>query len=308
MVAPCDPQQARRREEITMPRPIALARHAGGLVAAAAIANALAAGATFFVPELLTGPVVTNAQARGTSLVMLAIGIPTLVVATWLASRGSWRGLVVVIGALAYLAYNDFLLLFATPFNPLFLVYVAAMSLTAFALATTILTTDHEAVAAHGARVPIRGIAIYAWVVVVLNTLVWLRTIVPATFAPDPTSFLEGSGVATNPVFVEDLTFWLPAAALIGGLLWLRRPLGIVLGGAWLVYGLIEAIGVGTDQWFGSTADPGSTQASMEAVVLFVTLAVIGVVPLFFYFRPERTRAASASVAGQASGAEAGAR
>jgi hypothetical protein len=270
-----------------MPRPITLARPAGGLIAAAAVANALAAGATFFVPDLLTGPAVTNAQARGTSLVMLAIAIPLLVVATWLARRGSWRGLLFAIGSLAYLAYNDFLLLFATPFNPLFLVYVAAMSLTGFALATTIWTTDHAAVAERCPRVPARGIAIYAWVVAFLNALVWLRTIVPATFAPDPTSFLADSGVATNPVFVQDLTFWLPGAALIGGLLWTRRSLGFVLGGGWLVYGLIEAIGVATDQWLGTIADPGTTQASMEGVALFVAVGLIALVPLFFFFRPE---------------------
>jgi hypothetical protein len=270
-----------------MLRPITLARPAGGLIAASAVANALAAGATFLVPDLLTGPAVTNAQARGTSLVMLAIGIPVLVVAAWLASRGSWRGLLSAIGALTYLAYNDFLLLFATPFNPLFLVYIAAMSLTGFALATTVATTDHAAVAERCPRVPVRGIAIYAWVVAILNALVWLKTVVPATFAPDPTSFLADSGVATNPVFVQDLAFWLPGAALIGVLLWMRRPLGIVLGGAWLVYGLIEAIGVATDQWMGTVADPGTTQASMEGVALFVVVGLIALVPLFFFFRPE---------------------
>jgi hypothetical protein len=270
-----------------MPRPITLGRPAGGLIAAAAVANALAAGATFFVPDLLTGPAVTNAQARGTSLVMLAIALPTLIVSTWLASRGSWRGLLFAIGSLAYLAYNDFLLLFATPFNPLFLVYVAAMSLTGFALATTIGTADHAAVAERRPRVPVRGIAIYAWVVAFLNAVVWLRTIVPATFAPDPTAFLADSGVATNPVFVQDLTFWLPGAALIGVLLWTRRSLGFVLGGGWLVYGLIEAIGVATDQWLGTIADPGTTQASMEGVALFVAVGLIALVPLFFFFRPE---------------------
>jgi hypothetical protein len=270
-----------------MPRPITLGRPAGGLIAAAAVANALAAGATFFVPDVLTGPAVTNAQARGTSLVMLAIALPTLIVSTWLASRGSWRGLLFAIGSLAYLAYNDFLLLFATPFNPLFLVYVAAMSLTGFALATTIGTADHAAVAERCPRVPVRGIAIYAWVVAFLNALVWLRTIVPATFAPDPTAFLADSGVATNPVFVQDLTFWLPGAALIGVLLWTRRSLGFVLGGGWLVYGLIEAIGVATDQWLGTIADPGTTQASMEGVALFVAVGLIALVPLFFFFRPE---------------------
>jgi len=270
-----------------MPRPITLTRPAGGLIAASAVANALAAGATLFIPDLLTGPAVTNAQARGTSLVMLAIGIPVLVVAAWLASHGSWRGLLAASGALAYLAYNDFLLLFATPFNPLFLVYVAAMSLTGFALATTVSTTDHAAVAERCPRVPARGIAIYAWVVVILNALVWLKTIIPAMFAPDPTSFLADSGVGTNPVFVQDLAFWLPGAALIGVLLWVRRPLGIVLGGAWLVYGLIEAIGVATDQWLGTLADPGTTQASMEGVALFVVVGLIALVPLFFFFRPE---------------------
>jgi hypothetical protein len=271
-----------------MPRPISLARPAVGLITAAAIANALAAGATFFLPDLLTGPAVTNAQARGTSLIMLAIGLPVLVVGTWLASRGSWRGLLFAIGALAYFAYNDFLLLFSTPFNPLFLVYIAAMSLTAFALATTIATTDHETIAEHAHRVPARGIAIYAWVLAFLNALVWLRTIVPAMFAADPTSFLADSGVATNPVFVEDLTFWLPGAALIGGLLWMRRPLGFTLAGGWLVYGLIEAIGVATDQWFGSVADPGTNQASMDGVLLFVVVGLIALGALFVFFRPER--------------------
>jgi len=289
-----------------MPRPITLARPAGRLVLAAFVANALAAGATCFVPDLLTGPAVTDAQARGTSLIMLGIGLPVLAIGGLLATSGSWRGLLAAIGALAYLAYNDFLLLFATPFNPLFLVYIAAMSLTAFALATTILTSDHLAVAERCRRVPARGIATYMWVVTVLNTLVWLRAIVPAMFAPDPTSFLEGSGVATNPVFVQDLTFWLPSAAIIGVLLWSRRPLGIVLGGAWLVYGVIESIGVATDQWFGALVDPTSTQASMAAAVLFVALALVGMVALFSFYRPDRATRSVASTQTAASGARLG--
>ena len=268
-----------------MPRPIILARPWSGSSSAAVVANLVAAGATFLVPDILTGPAVSNGNARGTTLIMLAIGLPVLAVAGWIARRGSWRGLVVTIGMLAYLAYNDFLLLFLTPFNSLFLVYVAAMSLTGFALGATILTSDPRAVAERCPHVPARGIAIYVWVIVVLNTLVWLRTIVPAIFAPDPTSFLDGIGVATNAVFVQDLTFWLPSVAIIGALLWNRQPLGIMLGGAYLVYGLLESIGVATDQWFGYVADPTSPHAAMGAVALFAVLAVVGVVPAYFYFR-----------------------
>jgi hypothetical protein len=279
-----------------MSRSITLARPVEGLIAGAFAANVLAAGATFFAPSLLTGPPVTNANAYGTTLIMLMIGLPTLAVAASLGRAGSWRGIVVTIGALAYLAYNDFLLLFATPFNGLFLVYVAAMSLTAFALGAMVLTTDPRGISEHCWRVPARGIAIYAWVVVTLNTLMWLRTIVPASLSGDPTAFLAGSGAATNPVFVQDLVFWLPSTAVIGWLLWERRPLGFMLGGAWLVYGLIESIGVATDQWFGATADPTSPHASMAAVGLFILTALIGIVPLWFFFRSEPSRSARATL------------
>jgi hypothetical protein len=120
---------------------------------------------------------------------------------------------------------------------------------------------------------------------VILNTLLWLRTIIPATFAQDPTSFLAGTGVATNPIFVQDLVFWLPTAGIIGWLVWTRRPYGALLAGSYLVYGLVEAIGVATDQWFGSIADPSSNVASMGGVVIFGVLAVIGLVVLAYYVR-----------------------
>ena len=50
---------------------------------------------------------------------------------------------------------------------------------------------------------------------------------------------------------------------------------------------MIEAIGVATDQWMGTVADPGTTQASMEGVALFVVVGLIALVPLFSFFRPE---------------------
>lgn len=258
------------------------------LLFVSAAANAIAAAATFVLPDVLTGPAVMNGSARGTALIMLVLGVPLLIGSIWLERRGSRWAPTLRLGALAYLAYNAFLLLFATPFNRLFLLYVVAMSSAAFALGASLLRADASAVANRLARVPARIIGGYIWLIVVVNGLTWLRTVVPAAFAPDPTSFLAGTGMATNPIFVQDLAFWLPSAALIGWLAWTRRPYGALLAGGYLVYGLLESIGVATDQWFGSAADPSSAVASMGAVVIFAVLALIGTAVLAFYVRSAR--------------------
>jgi hypothetical protein len=255
------------------------------LLTIAVLANLAATAVTFFVPDVLTGPAVMNGSARGTALVMLVAGLPVLLVAFALEDRGVRWAAVMRLGALAYLAYNDFMLLFATPFNSLFLAYVVALSSTAFALGLGLATSEPQLVHHQLARTPSRVVGGYIWVIVVLNELVWLRTIVPAMFAANPGSFMDGSGIATNPVFVQDLVFWLPSAALIGWLAWAGRSWGVLLAGTYLVYGLLESIGVAVDQWFGSSADPSSTLASMDAVWLFGVLAGIGVVALAFYAR-----------------------
>jgi hypothetical protein len=258
------------------------------LLLLAAAANAAAAALTFFVPDILTGPAVMNGSARGTALIMLVLGVPLLLVSIWLERSGSRWAPILRLGALAYLAYNGFLLLFATPFNSLFLVYIVAMSSTAFALGTSLLRADPSSTSVRLPGTAAKVIGGYVFTIVVLNTLLWLRTIVPAIFASDPTSYLEGMGIGTNPVFVQDLVFWLPSAALIGWLTWTRRPYGALLVGAYLVYGLVESIGVATDQWLGSSADPTSEVATMGAVLIFVVLAFIGAAALALYVRELR--------------------
>jgi hypothetical protein len=255
------------------------------LLMLAAIASAVAAALTFFLPDILTGPAVTNGNARGTAAVMLLLGVPLLLSSMWLEQRGSRWASVVRIGALAYLAYNAFMLLFGTPFNRLFLVYVVAMSSVATSLAVSLLRADGSDVAERLPRLSARIVGGYIGLIVVLNTLAWLRTIVPATLADDPTSFLDGTGIATNPIFVQDLVFWLPSAAVIGWLTWTRLRWGALLAGAYLLYGVLESIGVAVDQWFGTTADPTSPHATMDGVYLFGVLAIIGAGALLYYAR-----------------------
>ena len=190
------------------------------------------------------------------------------------------------LGAVAYIIYQAVLFLFGTPFNSLFLLYVAMLSLGFWSAVVLMWQID---LAAFGARfdrnLPARGIAIYALVLAVLNALVWLRTIVPAMLSDSP-SCVSGrvrnddqSGVRSGSGAV--------ASAACGGVLVVveGRPLGQLVVGAMLVMLLLESIGVATDQWFGAMADPDTPFASMAAVPLFLGLAIVGAVPLFFYMR-----------------------
>ena len=258
----------------------------GALAAVTTVASAL----TFWIPGVLTGPDVMNGSARGTALVLLVVAVPLMTGAMGPALRGSSRAVMVWIGAAGYIAYNAFMFVFATPFNSLFLVYVAMLSLSILALGTLLIRVDPTQVGA--AKMPTRPIAVYIWVVVLLNALAWLRTIVPATLGDDPTEILVGTGLATNPVFVIDLAFWLPMMALAAFGLWHTRPWGVLLSGSGLVFWVVEALGVAVDQWYGSNSDPASSIVSTAAVPAFLIFAVVGLIPVWFHFRsanPELT-------------------
>jgi hypothetical protein len=108
-------------------------------------------------------------------------------------------------------------------------------------------------------------------------------------FAEDPTGFLKGMGVATNPVFVQDLAIWLPVMTVAAFWLWHRLAWGILLTGAGLVFWVIEALGIAVDQWFGSRADPSSDIASMSAVPAFAAFALVSIVPVWIHLRSIRS-------------------
>jgi hypothetical protein len=226
-----------------------------------------------------------DGSARGTAIVMLVVSLPTLLVAAAQARRGSARGRIVWLGAAGHLTYNSVLLLFATPFNRLFLPYTTMLGLAIATLVAVAATTDAHAIADRfDPRTPVRGIATYLGTVVALNTLAWLADVVPATLADDR-GFLDGTGLTTNPIYAQDLAVWLPLAALAAWWLWHRRPWGYVTAGAVLVLWVIEAVSVAVDQWLGGTADPTSGVASTAMTAPFAVLAVVGLVPAVLLLR-----------------------
>jgi hypothetical protein len=252
------------------------------LCAAASALTVVAAVPTFFVDDVLNGTAVMNGSARGTALTMFALAVPVLAVGLVMSSRGSTRGWASFVGALSYLTYNATLLVYATPFNELFLAYVALLGLSLWSLVSALI--DPRPFPAPDSRLPARGIAAFILTVVVLNALAWLRFVVP-DLGEHPPDFLDGTGLTTNPIYVQDLAVWLPGMAIVAVLLWQRRPAGVLLAGAGLVFWVIESIGVAVDQWFGHRADPASDVAASAGVVMFIVLAAATLVPLFLWLR-----------------------
>lgn len=245
----------------------------------------LATVPTYFADGLLNGTPVMNGSARGTALTMFAVALPVMVAGGLAAGHGSVRGRAALIGALAYMTYNATLLAYATPFNELFLAYVAVLALGLWTLVSALL--DPQPAMLQHTWLPARGIAAFMLAVVVLNALGWLGFVIP-DLGQSPPGFLEGTGLTTNPIYIQDLAVWLPALTIVALLLWRQRPAGLFLAGAGLVFWELEAIGVAVDQWFGHRADPSSDVATFAGAVMFAVVAAVTLVPLILWLRAAR--------------------
>jgi hypothetical protein len=227
-----------------------------------------------FHPQIFRDPAMTAGNARGTDVVILFVALPVLVISMVLARRGSLRAILTWEGALTYILYNAVIFAFATAFNPLFLFYVATLSLAVWSLMTFLIRMDVDAIRAHFAtKPPIRFFAGSLVFISLLFFMTWLKQIVPAMFNVAPSAFLAGTIMLTSPVHVLDLGFLLPLGFLGATWLWQKKSWGYLLAGLLLVMMTIETTSIAVDQYFGHVHDPS---ASPDAVPLFIGLTVIG--------------------------------
>jgi hypothetical protein len=257
-------------------------RFSGALAAVAAITTAIA---VFFSSVFGDAPM-TAGNARGTALVILVVAIPTLLGGMALTRRGHLWGRVLWLGALAYITYNAVFFAYAVHFSRLFLLSAAMLSLGVWSIVTALRETAPEAFRRRLAgRLPVRAIAGYLLVTTALFTALWLKDILPAIAGGVAPASLKRTGMVTNAIEMTDLAFGFPLTALAGVWLWQRRAWGYVLAGMYLVYGVIEAISVATDQTFGHLRD-GSH--SIAVVPAFAVLALIELVPAVVFLRSLR--------------------
>ena len=104
-------------------------------------------------------------------------------------------------------------------------------------------------------------------------------------------SITDGLGVSTNPVYIQDLGFWLPTAAIISWWLWSGWSLGIVLAGGLLSFWVLESVSIAVDQAFGVAADPSSPVVSTALIPGFIVLATAQALAIVLHVRAVRPHA-----------------
>jgi len=248
------------------------------LPGALAVASLVAGAGTALWPGLLAGTAVMDGSARGTGVVVTLVGVPTLVVSWFLGRRGSVAAATVFLGSAAYLTYNAVMFCFATPLNSLFPAYVAMLGAGVLLLANAV--PPLVSCAPDFDRRLLRVLGGWIVTVTLLNAALWLRQVLEAVLSAAPTDSLAGTGLTTNPVWVQDLAVWLPVMLWLGlGAIGVirARPALVTAG---IAFWTLEGIGVAVDQWWGHRADPTSAWASPGAVWLFLATAVVDLVLL----------------------------
>lgn len=174
--------------------------------------------------------------AGAQDLVTVVLVVPVTALLGMRARGGSLTAFLCLPGCLAFLAYNYAIYAFSIQFGPLFLLWVALLGLSVFALAGTLVTADLRAIEQRFAARAMAGPAWFLMVVAGLFALLWLSEIVPDLLAGGPSRSAEGWQIPTNPVHVLDLSVFLPGVLLSGLLLLRRHALGYATVAGQLVW------------------------------------------------------------------------
>ncbi|MDP3894828.1 hypothetical protein [Nocardioides sp.] len=176
-------------------------------------------------------------QARGQDIGNL-LAVLTLLLSGFAYARGSHRAALVWLGTLLYLVYAYVIFSVAVHFNQLFLVYVAALGLSSYAIMFRV-----NGLRAENARLPrpaAHRLAGYTSIAIgVLFTLLWMRELIPATLTGEVPQSVVDAGLWVNPVHVIDLAVLLPAFLIAGHLAVKGRAPGLFFVGPLLVFSVL---------------------------------------------------------------------
>jgi len=253
------------------------------LTAPVGLLLAIAAGSGLLVRGLYRDSRYFATQAVAQDLVSLAVVLPLLIATTVLAGRRSLRARLLWLGSLIYLVYTYVIAALAARFNALFLVYVALLGCSLYALIGGLVTTDLPATRAwFSESAPVKAVSTYLAALAILFYWLWLSEVIPALIAGETPQSITDNGTPTNAVHVLDMAWVLPAMGIAAVGLWRKRPLGYVLAGALLSFVVLLALAILSMVVF--LARDGYPVV-VPQVVVFAALFVISLGMLIWYLQ-----------------------
>jgi hypothetical protein len=218
-----------------------------------------------------------RAQAIAQDWFDLVGAAPVLAIAALRARTGSRAARLVQAGVLLYVLYTAAIYAFAVHLNPLFLIYCAALGLSAFGLIALAPLRAELTRRWFDARVPNRLVGGLLVGVGAMFGLLWLAQLAPAVLGGPPPVGLTETGLVTNPIHVLDLSFILPLHVIAGVLLWRRHDLGYALGPVLLAFGAMMAASIGfMTAW--TAADGWPVVVAMTALTAIDLMLLVRVI------------------------------
>jgi hypothetical protein len=213
------------------------------------------------------------AQMQANDLITLVVGLPLLIISTWLALRGSLRGHLLLTGTLGFFLYTYMSMSMLTAYNSLFLVYVALFGISLYAFILSMLSFDLAELPRHFSPHLPRG-----WIAGVLFAmggflfLAWMGRIIPPLLQ-NSTPALENT--TTLVIQAMDLVLIMPLAILSGILLLRRTAWGYLLASVTVLKGLTMALAVST---MGINMALNGVSDSTILVIIFLILTLLNLI------------------------------
>lgn len=219
-------------------------------------------------------------QAKGQDLGNLLAVVVLLVAAIWYR-KGSQRAGLVWLGALLYLIYAFVVYAVAVHLNYLFLVYVAVLGLSAWAVIFHVNDLrDGNILFPQG-----RPRTVAAWVLIATGVLfagLWLSELVPALLTGTVPASLRDAGLWVNPIHVIDLSVVLPGFIISGVATLQSRDHGLFWLAPWLVFSVLMGSSIIAAMVLTMVA--GTTNA-VPATVLVSVVVASGLLAVGSYLR-----------------------
>ena len=249
----------------------------------------LASGAGLLLTSTYAGETASWAvQGIGQDIVNLVAALALLITAS-LVNKGSVKAFLVWSGVLLYLIYAYVIYAFDVHFNRLFLVYVAILGLSVYALVSLVIHLRlDELKASFSATSKARAVSVFLLVLGILFYLLWFSEEIPALLTGQIPPSVTTANVPTNPVHVLDLGLYLPAMIITAVLLWRRKLVGYLLAGPLLVFSILTGTAILAIFLVMSTREM-PTSIAVEA--FFAIIIVVSLVLSVLYVREVKEQA-----------------